>query len=306
MTITTNFDTETFLAATARVYGLAEMAIFPVWGAADGRCLCPKGADCSSAGKHPRTRNGVLDATTDVGRIDAWWAHNPNDNIGLAAGGNGLAILDVDPKSGGEESFARLADYALTKGVDLMDTMIQRTGSGGMHLVFSAPDGGIKNGANVFGTDMPGIDTRGRNGYIVAWPSVHASGDMYEWFDFLRDPTPWPELLTALIDPPKMAPPAPVRTYSASGSKERYAEAALDRELDIVASTAEGGRNHQLNTSAYNIGQLVGAGLLSEHIARDALFSAAVKAGLGQLEAVKTIQSGLTSGIRNPRVERAA
>lgn len=49
----------------------------------------------------PKSRggNGLLDATTDVGQIQAWWTACPDANIGIATGvGSGVAVLDLDVK----------------------------------------------------------------------------------------------------------------------------------------------------------------------------------------------------------------
>ncbi len=51
-------------------------------------CSCRNGLNCSIAGKHPRTRFGSKDATTDESKILHWWNKNPDANIGLLAGIN--------------------------------------------------------------------------------------------------------------------------------------------------------------------------------------------------------------------------
>jgi Bifunctional DNA primase/polymerase, N-terminal len=74
----------------------------------DGTCSCKK-MSCNAAGKHPRTRNGVSDATTDEKQIKRWWRDWPA-NIG-GAGGR-FVCLDVDARSGGFESLADLNSAA--------------------------------------------------------------------------------------------------------------------------------------------------------------------------------------------------
>ena len=44
------------------------------------------GLDCENIGKHPMTKNGVKDATTDLDQIRKWWQRWPNANIGVATG----------------------------------------------------------------------------------------------------------------------------------------------------------------------------------------------------------------------------
>jgi hypothetical protein len=81
----------------------------------------------------------------------------------------------------------------------------------------------------------------------------------------------------------------------------RYAEAALRKEVLILAGTPEGDRNDQLNKSAYAMGQFLSAGLLSEAEITSDLSLAANCAGLAPEEIGKTILSGLEAGQRHPR-----
>ena len=81
----------------------------------------------------------------------------------------------------------------------------------------------------------------------------------------------------------------------------RYAEAALNSEVQTLASVPEGARNDQLNKSAFALGQLVAAGVLSEsEVIRD-LSRAASYTGLKPDEIERTIRSGRESGTRHPR-----
>ncbi|WP_347264908.1 AAA family ATPase [Nitrobacter sp.] len=88
-------------------------------------------------------------------------------------------------------------------------------------------------------------------------------------------------------------------------NRRPYVEAALRAEVQTVASCINGNRNNQLNTSAFNLGTLVGAGELSEGEVLGALYDAAVACGLvadsGHRAVMATINSGLSEGVRNPR-----
>ncbi|UGS34250.1 hypothetical protein DSM104329_00626 [Capillimicrobium parvum] len=66
--------------------------------AADGRCTCGK-ADCNSPGKHPRTPNGLTNATTDERALLHWDASFPGANW-AAAVGNIVSVVDIDAKHG--------------------------------------------------------------------------------------------------------------------------------------------------------------------------------------------------------------
>ncbi len=85
----------------------------------------------------------------------------------------------------------------------------------------------------------------------------------------------------------------------------RYAEAALESAVRNVRDAQEGNRNNTLNSEAFGVGQLVGAGLLDDYEVERALFRAATTNGLPESEARATIRSGLEAGKREPRdVER--
>jgi hypothetical protein len=80
-----------------------------------------------------------------------------------------------------------------------------------------------------------------------------------------------------------------------AGMATSYAMRALDSELSKLASTLEGGRNHQLNVSAYNLGQLVAAGHLDKIATWQALATTAHEIGLNAHETYATIMSAFRS-----------
>jgi hypothetical protein len=101
-------------------------------------------------------------------------------------------------------------------------------------------------------------------------------------------------------EPRKRAPVS--SSNSSSGTRERkYALAALEQEATKVSTTPKGERNHRLNRAAFSLGQLVGAGHLTEQEATDALLDAADACGLGKRESEQTIASGLGAGMKEPR-----
>lgn len=152
-------------------------AVFPLhWIGAGGQCSC-KRPDCGNRGKHPLVGHGFLEATRDAAQIGAWWDAWPAANIGIATGrASGLVVLDVDPRNGGEDS---LEGLRLQHGA-LPPTVQSRTGGGGDHYLFAYPD--IPVGSRIqSGKFAPGLDLKADGGYIVAPPSVHASGRAYAW-----------------------------------------------------------------------------------------------------------------------------
>lgn len=149
------------------------LPVFPLHEVFDGICSCPSGSECKSAGKHPRTRRGVKDATIDEMQIKAWWGRWPTANVGGAMGGalRRLAV-DVDPRNGGN---ATLYDFCEAHGDDWLDTLNHKTGSGGDHFFYTIPEG-IEF---TKGKLAEGIDLKWTGGYVVLPPSVHLSGDSY-------------------------------------------------------------------------------------------------------------------------------
>ena len=129
--------------------------------------------------KAPIREGGFHQATTDERQIAEWAKRYPRANIGLRTGkASGISVVDIDPAHGGVES----EDALLCRGRAWPDTPIQRTRSGGWHILFAfCPD--LVTGQNRLG---PGIDFRGEGGYIVAAPSIvrdHVTGleGRYTW-----------------------------------------------------------------------------------------------------------------------------
>ncbi|OJH35567.1 bifunctional DNA primase/polymerase [Cystobacter ferrugineus] len=136
-------------------------------------CTCSKGERCGQAGKHPRTPNGVKDATTDAARIREWWQQWPTANVAIATGSaSGIDVVDADAKADGVTTLFKLADE---RGA-LPETVTARTSGGGCHVYFRHT--GLVSKA---GSLAPGLDTRGNGGYVIAPPSLHRTGERYTW-----------------------------------------------------------------------------------------------------------------------------
>lgn len=108
---------------------------------------------------------GVLDATRDP----LWRRRAPHCNVAVACGLSGVVVIDIDPRSGGDEM---LAEFVATHGA-LPITPIQRTGGGGAHYVFKDP------GVPLCAKPAPGIDCQSGNKYFLVQPSVTTAP--YEW-----------------------------------------------------------------------------------------------------------------------------
>ena len=86
--------------------------------------------------------------------------------------------MDVDAKSGGLDSLKELKSKY---GNFDSSTPSVYTGGGGVHIFFRHPDRFSKVVKNSTSLIAKGVDIRGDGGYVVAAPSVHISGQSYEW-----------------------------------------------------------------------------------------------------------------------------
>lgn len=201
---------------------------------------------------------------------------------------SGIIVLDIDSAEG-EELAGRL-------GLPMTPTV--RTAHG-RHVYFRHPGFAVKN----FAKKLPGIDFRGDGGYVMAPGAIHPTGVIYEWETSIEDVelSDAPGWLLELIRAPE-PPPTAVRPPMIDVS--RYAAEGLRRELERLASAPEGARNVTLNTVAFKLGTLVGAGALERSDVETALVTVATDMGLMESERQKTLTTiarALADGIRHPR-----
>src|SRR3984957_2581308 len=176
-------EQETPPSSFAQAYGQAGIRVFPVYEVRDGKCACGN-TNCRSPAKHPRTRNGCKDATTDLAQIERWWRAWPNANIGTATGA-GLVVIDVDGPAGEAALQVLQSEHE-----PLPETATVKT-SRGRHLYFRTP-----NDSHIPCSAGAGLDVRGDGGFVVAPFSQHISGHVYEW----GPTTKWAEAPGWLLD----------------------------------------------------------------------------------------------------------
>jgi hypothetical protein len=266
------------------------------------RCSCGK-VECSHVGKHPWTKHGVKDATTDEATIRKWWQRWPDANIGIATGTpSGFVVLDLDPRSGGDRALGEL----IQQHGPLPPTVTVETGGSGQHFYFRLD--GLEKAKN--GEIVKGLDFKTTNGAVVAASSVHSSGKRYAWRDGCDpDQVPIaaaPEWLVELINRNRCSV-APVKSKAVRATTIHfggtpYGRSALQRECDTLAAAEEGGRNNALNSAAFSIGQLVAGDQVDHHVAVNALGEAALACGLTSAEIASTLKSGMEAGASEPRV----
>lgn len=131
--------------------------------------------------KNPVTDNGFYDATTDPEQIKAWWATNPEYNIGIPTGEvSGIVVFDIDPRNNGDESWKA---FQLELGNVPDESICQLTAGGGEHYIAKWYEG-LKSCH-----PRPGIDFLSTGNYFVASPSfviptkdgTIESARTYEW-----------------------------------------------------------------------------------------------------------------------------
>lgn len=137
--------------------------------------------------------NGLNDATTDALKALMWWREEPEANIGLRTGVE-FDVLDLDGPAA-LESLKSIAPGYKHEGP------VAATGKG-YHLLF------VPTGARNAAAKLPGIDFRGQSGYIVAPPSVHPNGHLYQWRKDgpLPEPTEWLDQLVTKPRQPRQGP----------------------------------------------------------------------------------------------------
>lgn len=200
-------------------------AVFPLHTVVESegkmRCTCGN-VTCSDAGKHPRLDRGLKGASKDRAQIDAWFGPSGEpSNVGVVTGMiSAITVLDIDigPGKQGGETWAEIV-----KENGEAPTLTSQTGSGGMHMVF-AYNSALKTAANVLG---PGVDVRNDGGYIVAAPSLHRSGNHYEWLD-------WREA-TAML-PPHLSKPKSKRGRKKKDEqyKSKYTIQQVTKMLEFI------------------------------------------------------------------------
>ena len=125
-----------------------------------------------NASKHPRVKGGFKVATTDARQIETWWRKWPDANIGIATGSmSGIFVIDIDGANGLATWQSLIAQHEKLRPNRTVKT------ARGWHLYFAMP----ATCAPIPCSTGNGLDVRGDGGYVVAPPSRHASGHLYQW-----------------------------------------------------------------------------------------------------------------------------
>lgn len=164
--------------------------------AASGGCDA-HGPDCPTPGKRPLRSDWA----------SHWSLERPEGNAGVLTGpDSGLLVIDVDT----------LDSHYQYVGWDLPDTFKVQSGRGGghaRHYYFRWP-AGLERVPN----RLDGIEVKGAGRQVVAWDSLHASGNRYE-----RLGGQFAELPEAFVERLRQAVPQHDRTEVAAASAEALA-----------------------------------------------------------------------------------
>jgi hypothetical protein len=268
-----------------------------------GRMVFP----CAPATKEPATKRGFYEATSNPATIRRWWSATAY-NIGLRTGQpSRVWVLDID----GDDGEATL--QRLEAGHGPLPPTVTSLTARGRHLWFAytVP---IQSSAGRVGG---GIDVRADGGYIVAPPSIHPTGVIYEWStDSTKDPAVAPDWLVqrtrkkpATISQRAVAT---IKVPHRGGSSDAYGRVALEDEIAELAAAAPGTRNHRLNQASFSLHQLVAGGELEHNEVFARLVEACKSNGLwtdpndGPAQCMATIRSGLRAGMQHPRSRGAS
>jgi len=254
------------------------------------------------------------------------------ENIAIINGPNGLRTIDIDnchnPKI--------LEHILFHLGLNPEYPWITHTpGKGGgyhihilCHEALSMTNNGVLVGLPFSSKPtFKQIELRWHSCYTILPPSLHPEHQApYQWA--FGTPTSQPatvpvalveRIFVSLVKPQQETPqkevnstnitptPKPQTTKEPQKKLFRYdvwAHKALTQEVALLQNTPKGNRNYQLNKSAYNLGQIIGAGLLEQELVEAELTRTAEFIGLLRNEIQATLTSGITQGTKQPRMPR--
>jgi hypothetical protein len=275
----------------------------------------------SPRSKIPAIKQWETVATTDPAQLREWWSFDPDRNIGVACGPAGLVVVDLDTVRGrlsgvwsdlgvrhGREVLALLAQWA--GEADPVDTFTVLTPSG-EHRYFLAPlDRRLRSTTGESGRGIgPAIDIRAWGGAATAAGSlrlINGTPQLYRPHPHRpAEPAPLPGWLVTRLTPPPPKPRTPARLVCGGSRLDAYVAAAVHGETTNVTDAVSGTRAIAVFKAAAALGGLVGAGVLDEQVAEDALLDAAsAHDGVDDWtprEARRHVRNGIARGRDTPR-----
>jgi hypothetical protein len=258
---------------------------------------------CIGAGprrKRPHTKNGFHDASKVESTVREWWTRWPDALVGCPMGlVAGVVVLDIDIKNGKNGLDAL---EAIAGALPLPDTPMAHTATGGVHVYFDPHGQEIRNSEGRIGK---GLDVRGDGGYVI----LPSPGSGYCWDPHKNfktvAPAPAPDWLRPAAEPELADEPAP---RPPTGEINPYGAAAINSAVSYIYTAPQGQQSTTLNREAFGIGTLVGARVLPERIALDALLQAAFamptydrRRPWRRADLERSVKASFDAGIREPR-----
>jgi hypothetical protein len=262
--------------------------------------------------RRPLIEGAFHAASRDPRLVASWWRRWPLALVAIATGrrpgGSGIVVIDIDLKSGGFSTLARLVGYQIPAVPRVT------TPSGGLHLHYMAPPGGCISTDGVGGKRRrglgPGVDVKA-DLRMCHFPGPSPVSQYFWDLKFNLETCPLLPL-PAELTPVEVADeglPAPVSTNRPIEHPDDYAEAALKGACKRIREAAPGTQRHTLNAESYSIGRLTaGMGLDHAAVTRDLIeagMAMATQAGRDpwRLDEVrKTVLEGFRDGLRKPTV----
>ncbi len=246
-------------------YASQNIGTFPLYGILNGTCRCQLGAKCRNAGKHPKKKdwqNSIGSYITSA------------DNVGVST--HNLVVIDIDDP--GIVSYKQYPETYMTKT------------SKGYHLWYWAdPEVPIMTKVAWF----PHVDVRAIGGLIVAPPSRHESGVIYEPFNEIPI-QPVPESLLEILphkaEQQRLGREVDLSTQTTS----QFILPILESICDRVRWAPQGQRNQELFRQTCQVLRHIDEGMMGVD-ALHALAEAAEENGLTEQEILTTFNSAKRS-----------
>ena len=120
--------------------------------------------------KQPYIKGWQMKCTNDPGAAVKLFSPFPDAMVGIPTGPlNGITVVDIDQRDG-IDGIKTIEDLGLER---LVLYPVVQTPSGGLHFYISTPDKQYSSSAGFVG---PGIDIRGKGGYIIGPGSISVNG----------------------------------------------------------------------------------------------------------------------------------
>jgi hypothetical protein len=250
--------------------------------------------------KPPLLRDWQSVATNDPSRIDSWWKEFPDAIPAVCC--EDFLVIDADRHPGAPDGVAALAALVRKNG-DWPEHPFVLTPANGEHHYFGQTNPPLGNRT---GQLPDGIDVRSVGGYVIGVGAVLGDGTRWRLArghcTDLPNLPQWLEQLVRANESHQINHTVIASQSSVTRREECYAEAALERGINEIATAPNGKRNTILNNVAYRIGRMVARDWIDRDKVENCLLFAASELTKedGVTAVLATIKSGLGAGCRRP------